>query len=361
YRHRGVGALGADEPGRGGRPAESAPDRQPRPDPGVGGLQRGDQLGRDPGRRLLRVAVRDRHHQRRAGHLRLRPVAERPGTGPAAPARGRGHRHGTGHQPGLDVLHVLPAPAAPGQPDPGQPAAGPGAAAEPLLHPGQPRLHRGVRPVTTRARAAGVSPAGPGALARFPLAVRWLAAAVETARPRQWPKNLLVFAAPLAGASLGRDDGLGYALAAAAVFTMAAAAVYFVNDVADAERDRRRPVASGRLPRPHALGLAALGVLAAEAVCLGLGESVLAGLVAVYVALSILYTLVLKHLPVVELVFVAGGFVLRALGGASATRVPPSGWFLVVCSLGALLVAIAKRFTELEVLGPAAATHRPVM
>ncbi len=221
--------------------------------------------------------------------------------------------------------------------------------------------------MTTRARAAGVSPAGPGALARFPLAVRWLAAAVETARPRQWPKNLLVFAAPLAGASLGRDDGLGYALAAAAVFTMAAAAVYFVNDVADAERDRqhpvkrRRPVASGRLPRPHALGLAALGVLAAEAVCLWLGESVLAGLVAVYVALSILYTLVLKHLPVVELVFVAGGFVLRALGGASATRVPPSGWFLVVCSLGALLVAIAKRYTELEVLGPAAATHRPVM
>jgi decaprenyl-phosphate phosphoribosyltransferase len=221
--------------------------------------------------------------------------------------------------------------------------------------------------VTTRARAAEVQPAGPGALARTPLPVRWLAAAYETARPRQWPKNLLVFAAPLAGASLGRDDGLGYALVAAAVFTAAAAAVYFVNDVADAERDRQhpvkrlRPVASGRLPRAHALALAAVGVLAAEAVSLWIGEATLAVLVGAYAALSVLYTLVLKHIPVVELLFVASGFVLRALGGASATRVPPSGWFLAVCSLGALMVATAKRFTELSLLGPAAATHRPVM
>jgi decaprenyl-phosphate phosphoribosyltransferase len=218
-----------------------------------------------------------------------------------------------------------------------------------------------------RARAAEAPPAGPGALSRFPVPVRWLAAAVETARPPQWPKNLLVFAAPLAGASLGRDDGLGYALAAAAAFTAAAAAVYYVNDVVDAQRDRQHPVkrhravASGRLPQPHALALAAAAVLAAEGVSLWLGEPTLAVLVGAYLALSLLYTLLLKHLPVIELMFVASGFVLRALGGASATRVPPSGWFLVVCSLGALMVAIAKRFTELEVLGAAAATHRPVM
>ena len=80
-----------------------------------------------------------------------------------------------------------------------------------------------------------------------------------------------------------------------------------------------------------------------------------------YVAFSLMYTFVLKHIPVVELAFVAAGFAPRALGGASATRVPPSGWFLVVCSLGALLVAIAKRYTELALLGPDAATHRPVM
>jgi heme O synthase-like polyprenyltransferase len=84
-------------------------------------------------------------------------------------------------------------------------------------------------------------------------AVRWLAAAVRTTRPRQWPKNLVVFAAPLAGATVGRHDGLGYAVLAAVVFGCASAAVYLVNDVVDAERDRRhpvkrrRPVASGAL------------------------------------------------------------------------------------------------------------------
>jgi decaprenyl-phosphate phosphoribosyltransferase len=207
----------------------------------------------------------------------------------------------------------------------------------------------------------------PTALAHSAAVMRWLVAAVETSRPRQWPKNLLVFAAPLAGASLGRDDGLAYALAAAAAFTAASAAVYFVNDVVDAGRDRRhpskrlRPVASGRLPRAHALALAACGVAAAEAVSLWIGEPRLALLVGGYIALSFLYTLVLKHIPYAELMFVAGGFVLRALGGAVATHVPPSGWFLVVCSLGALMVAISKRFTELAVLGEDAARHRPVM
>jgi decaprenyl-phosphate phosphoribosyltransferase len=221
--------------------------------------------------------------------------------------------------------------------------------------------------VNTRARAAERLSGGSAVIAQSALPVRWLGAVVQSSRPRQWPKNLLVFAAPLAAASLGRDDGLGYALVAAVVFTVAAAAVYFVNDVVDADRDRLHPVkraraiASGRLPRAHALVLAVLGVVAAEAGCLWIGEPTLAVLVTVYVAFSLMYTFVLKHIPVVELVFVAAGFVLRALGGASATRVPPSGWFLVVCSLGALLVAVAKRYTELALLGPDAAVHRPVM
>ena len=87
---------------------------------------------------------------------------------------------------------------------------------------------------------------------------------LRTARPRQWPKNLLVFAAPLAGASLGRHDGLLYALVAAAAFGFASVAVYFVNDVVDAERDRlhprkrHRPVAAGELPKRHAMVLGAV-------------------------------------------------------------------------------------------------------
>jgi decaprenyl-phosphate phosphoribosyltransferase len=197
--------------------------------------------------------------------------------------------------------------------------------------------------------------------------VRWLCAAIQATRPRQWPKNLLVFAAPLAGASLGRDDGVGYALVALAAFSGASCAVYLVNDVVDADRDRRhpvkrhRPVAAGTLPAGHALALALLAAIAATACGPWIGEPDLSVTIGAYLALSFLYTAVLKHVPGVELLFVASGFLLRALGGAAATHVPPSAWFLTVCSLGALMVALAKRRTELASLGPDAARHRPVM
>ncbi|HEY1640631.1 MAG TPA: decaprenyl-phosphate phosphoribosyltransferase [Streptosporangiaceae bacterium] len=196
---------------------------------------------------------------------------------------------------------------------------------------------------------------------------RWLAAVIATARPRQWPKNLLVLAAPLAAASQGRDDGSGYALVALAAFIAASSAVYFVNDVADAGRDRRhpvksrRPVASGALPAGQAVALAAVAAILALASGLVIGAPWLSATIAAYLAVSLAYTLALKHVPVIELACVASGFVLRAVGGAAATHVSPSGWFLTVCSLGALLVAVAKRRGELAALGPDAARHRPVM
>jgi decaprenyl-phosphate phosphoribosyltransferase len=203
--------------------------------------------------------------------------------------------------------------------------------------------------------------------AGWPRPLRWLAAAGQTARPRQWPKNLLVFAAPLAGASLGRDHELGYCLAAVAAFVAASAAVYYVNDVIDADRDRRhpvkrfRPVASGRLPRSHAVVLAALCASTGVAVGAALAEPRLSAVIGLYLVVSMFYTLVGKHIAVLELCFVASGFVLRALAGAIATHVPPSAWFLLVCSLGAVMVATAKRYTELVGLGRNAVAHRPVM
>jgi decaprenyl-phosphate phosphoribosyltransferase len=221
--------------------------------------------------------------------------------------------------------------------------------------------------VTTGLPAPPAASAADVAAARYRAPARWLIAVVRTARPRQWPKNLLVFAAPLAGASLGRPHGLAYALAAAAAFTAAASAVYFVNDVLDAERDRghpykrNRPVAAGTLPPAHALAVAAACAAAAAAAGFWIGEPGLSAAICAYLAASLAYTLGLKHVPVLELLLVASGFVLRALGGAAATRVPPSGWFLLVCSLGALMVAVAKRSMELAVLGPDAARHRPAM
>jgi decaprenyl-phosphate phosphoribosyltransferase len=203
---------------------------------------------------------------------------------------------------------------------------------------------------------------------RRPVTVTTMAvAAVQAARPRQWPKNLLVFAAPLAGASLGRHNGFGYALVAFVAFTAAASAVYLINDVVDVERDRlhpakrRRPIADGRLPQRVAIVLALAGLGLAVAASFLIREPLLAAVIGCYVALSLLYSAGLKHVPWLELALVANGFVLRALGGAVATQVPPSGWFLTVCSFGALMVATGKRYSELAALGPNAAAHRPVM
>ena len=168
---------------------------------------------------------------------------------------------------------------------------------------------------------------------------------LRTARPRQWPKNLLVFAAPLAGATWGRPHGALYALVAAAAFGCASVAVYFINDVVDAERDRRhprkryRPVAAGDLPKSHAVVIGALCAAAGLSAGLAVSVPLLTAAVGGYLGISFLYSFVLKNIPVVELVFVASGFLLRVLGGAAATHVPPSAWFLLVCSLGALGVA----------------------
>ena len=176
-----------------------------------------------------------------------------------------------------------------------------------------------------------------------------------------------MLAAPVAGATLGRPDGAACALVALAAFTAASAAVYLVNDVADAERDRQhpvkrtRPVASGELPPAHALAVAAVAMTAAASSGLWIAAPGLSVTIVAYLAVSLSYSLVLKHVPGIELAAVASGFVLRALGGAAATRVPPSGWFVLVCSLGALMVAVSKRRGELAALGSAAASHRPVL
>ena len=195
----------------------------------------------------------------------------------------------------------------------------------------------------------------------------WAISVLRTARPRQWPKNLLVFAAPLAAGTWGRPHGLLYALVAAAAFGCASVAVYFINDVADAERDRQhprkryRPIAAGNLPKSHALVIGAVCAAAGLAAGLAVSVPLLTAAVGAYMGMSFLYSLVLKNIPVIELVFVASGFLLRVLGGAAATHVPPSGWFLLVCSLGALGVATAKRYTELAGLGQAAIQHRPAL
>ena len=217
--------------------------------------------------------------------------------------------------------------------------------------------------MTPPAQAAEVT----AAPAAGPMSGPRLRAMIRTSRPRQWPKNLLVAAAPLAGGVLGQPGVLARTAVAGAAFLLASAAVYAVNDVADAERDRAhpvkrsRPVAAGELPERHALALAAGCAVLALVAGLAIGVPLLSAAVAGYLAISFLYSLGLKHVPGVETVLVASGFLLRVLGGAAVGRVEPSGWFLLVCSTGALGVAIAKRHTEHVALDGEAMRHRPVL
>lgn len=192
---------------------------------------------------------------------------------------------------------------------------------------------------------------------------RPLADGVRLLRPRQWVKNLLVFASPAAAGVLDEPDHAVRALVLFVAFCAAASGAYCLNDAADAEADRRhplkrhRPVAAGAVTPAAAagLGIALLGVGLATAGLTGSWEAV--GVLAVYVVLQPLYTLWLKHVAVVDLVVVASGFVLRAVIGVVGSDVPVSEWYLIVASFGSLFLVAGKRAAELR-LGEGAVAHR---
>lgn len=189
---------------------------------------------------------------------------------------------------------------------------------------------------------------------------------LRASRPRQWVKNVLVFAAPGAAGVLDRSSVVGRSVAAAGLFVAVSAGVYMLNDVLDADADRahpgkrHRPVASGALPAPLAVACGCLLVLAALAGSWMLAGSAITLVVGVYVVVNAGYSLGAKRLPVVELAFVASGFVLRAVAGGAAVHLAISPWFLMVTSAGALFVVAGKRSSELSAQG-AGGRHRKVL
>ncbi len=171
---------------------------------------------------------------------------------------------------------------------------------------------------------------------------------VRTARPMQWVKNLLVFAAPGAAGALGDGPILGRTVAAFAVFCLAASGAYFLNDAVDYEHDRRhptkrrRPVAAGIVPQRAAGAIGVSALLLAVAAGLALGPR-FAVAVAAYVAVNMAYNAGLRREAVLDLAAVASGFVIRAIAGGLATGVALSEWFLVVVSAASLFVVAGKR------------------
>ena len=185
-------------------------------------------------------------------------------------------------------------------------------------------------------------------------------------RPEQWTKNLLLFAGLVFGGRLLDSAAALAAGAAFGIFCVLSGAVYLFNDVWDRDADRRhplkqhRPIASGALAPSTAL--VAAGVLSAAALATAAFMALtLAAVAAAYLALLILYSIVLKHVVIIDVLTIAGGFVLRAIAGAVAVAVPFSAWLLVCTTLLALFLALSKRRHELVLLGDAATDHRRIL
>ncbi len=194
-----------------------------------------------------------------------------------------------------------------------------------------------------------------------------LAGVLQTIRPRQWTKNVLVVAAPLAAGRLGETGVLASTLLAFVVFVLGSSAVYLLNDVLDAGADRahpvkrNRPVAAGVVPVPLALGVSSVLALLAVGLPLAFDRVGLFVTVGSYLVVQILYVGWLKHEPVLDMACVASGFLLRAIAGGAAANLTISRPFLVVAGFAALFVVAGKRYSELTTVGTAAATRRALL
>jgi len=192
------------------------------------------------------------------------------------------------------------------------------------------------------------------------------AALLRATRPRQWLKNVLVFAAPAASGAILHSGPLARSIAAFWIFVAASASTYLVNDVLDRKSDqfhplkRQRPVASGQLQPRLAIGTAVVLGAASIATAAVIGAA-LAAIVISYLVISLAYSLGLKRVPIIELACVGSGFTLRAVAGGAAAHVPISPWFLVMTSFGALLIVAGKRASEQTVLGDQQALHRSAL
>ena len=182
-------------------------------------------------------------------------------------------------------------------------------------------------------------------------------------RPSQWLKNLLVFAALIFSRHLVVAQSVARAILAFASFCLLASASYVVNDVHDAEKDRLhpikrlRPIAANRVSTRSALWLAVVLASAALALALVLGPE-FTEIVAAYAVLQLTYSFVVKDIVILDVMAIATGFVLRAVGGGVVIDVYVSPWLVICTFLLALFLGFSKRRHEVVLLEGAASAHR---
>lgn len=190
--------------------------------------------------------------------------------------------------------------------------------------------------------------------------------AIRLLRPAQWTKNVVVLAGLVFGRQIDEPGAIWNTALAIVSFCLASSAGYIVNDLIDRDRDRlhpakrHRPIASGEVSSGQAVSLAA-GLLAISAVIAFGVSGWLLIVVLAYVMTSLVYSMVLKHVVILDVVTIGVGFVLRAVAGAVAVGTPASPWLLGCTFLLAVFIGFGKRKNELVVLGTEANRHRPTL
>jgi len=191
-------------------------------------------------------------------------------------------------------------------------------------------------------------------------------ALLESLRPQQWVKNGFVFAALIFSRSITDWHRNAKVAAGAMLFCLISSAVYLFNDIRDVAEDRNhplkklRPLASGRL----GVGTASVSAIMLAVLSLG-GAWILDHrffvIIAIYAAINVLYSLVLKRVILLDVFVVSAGFVLRVISGGVIIHVEVSSWLIVCTTLLALFLTLSKRRHELTSLGGEAANHRSTL
>jgi decaprenyl-phosphate phosphoribosyltransferase len=192
-------------------------------------------------------------------------------------------------------------------------------------------------------------------------------ALLRLARPKQWIKNLLLFAAPGAAGALSHRTPLVHTVVGFALFCVASSGTYFLNDALDYEADRlhptkrMRPIAAGIVPPGLAKAISVVLLATTLTLSAVLLSTQFLGVVAGYVFITVAYSLWLKHEPVIDLACVASGFIIRAVAGGIAAGVLVSNWFVIVVSFGAMFMVAGKRHAEQLDMGEDAGSHRSTL
>jgi len=189
---------------------------------------------------------------------------------------------------------------------------------------------------------------------------------IESMRPKQWMKNSLLFVGIFFSKNIFNTQLLIKSIFAFILFCLLSGTIYLINDITDIERDKhhpvkkKRPLASGRLSSQAAVLVSV--VLCCSVIPLTFFLDFQFGLVAIcYLGLNILYSLVLKHIVILDVIVVTIGFILRAVAGAVVVNVEISSWLLICTTFLALFLVLSKRRNELLLLKDSSIEHRKIL